>query len=242
MHARLLVDQYWHRYQLLPVPPRSESFACSAEPIVHARLAQPTLCVLSRSLDWRHGRLEQHPDRVCKLLKVMGRASLRSLKLAGNALCKQATIALTHWIMHPECLLQDLDLSRNPLGDGGGHQILKGLRSNGSLTALHLDECMLTNAITRKLIKLARANKSIRKLTLSWNGIEAQGVLDLLEVVVSEADVTWTSLDVSSNSFGLYVDGASPEQAALLMEWKHSARTRKNLCVQLGHIYGLDTV
>jgi Leucine-rich repeat (LRR) protein len=126
------------------------------------------------SLMWEEGRLTQRPELVSKLLKGLGRAPmLAQLSLGGNMLCELAAKAVSTWLCQPSCRLQSLDFSRNPIGDAGGELIAKALRTNASLSTLHLDECMLTDATCLQAIKALRRNKgSLKKLTLAWNGIE----------------------------------------------------------------------
>ena len=138
------------------------------------RLRQLDLSDTKLSLMWEEGRLTQRPELVSKLLKGLGRAPmLTHLSLGGNMLCELAAKAVSTWLCQPSCRLQSLDFSRNPLGDAGGEQLVKALRTNASLSTLHLDECMLTDATCLRAIKALRRNKgSLRKLTLAWNGIE----------------------------------------------------------------------
>jgi Leucine-rich repeat (LRR) protein len=148
--------------------------AADAVAVGPLRLRALDLSDTKLSLMWEEGRLTQRPELVSKLLKGLGRAPmLAQLSLGGNMLCELAAKAVSAWLCQPSCRLQSLDFSRNPIGDAGGEQIAKALRTNASLSTLHLDECMLTDATCLQAIKALRRNKgSLKKLTLAWNGIE----------------------------------------------------------------------
>lgn len=123
---------------------------------------------------------------MCKLLKALGKApQLTSLALAGNELCQLAAQSLGAWLAKSSCPLLSLDLSRNPFGDQGGEALAKGLRTNCRLQTLQLDECMLTDSSARKFQKTLKLNSRLCRLSLSWNGIEANGVIDLIQAVLA---------------------------------------------------------
>jgi len=198
------------------------------------------------NLEWESGRIGRRPEPVCKLLKALGKApQLTSLALAGNELCQLAAQSLGAWLAKSSCPLLSLDLSRNPFGDQGGEALAKGLRTNGRLQTLQLDECMLTDSSARKFQKTLKLNSRLCRLSLSWNGIEANGVIDLIQAVLAAhvdkpptAKPALHHLDVSSNSFAVYADGTTAEQASLLVSLKDRALLQASLSVRLGHIYG----
>ena len=122
------------------------------------------------SVEWRSGRISQQPECVVKLLKGFGRATqLTSLALAGNMLDSSAALALASWLSKPSARLLTLDLSRNAVGDAGGEAIAKALRTNASLTSLHLDECMLTDiaACERRALCAPAPAVRLRRLSLA---------------------------------------------------------------------------
>ena len=89
---------------------------------------------------------------------------LTHLSLAANMIDQSALASLTAWLAKPATPLLSLDLSRNAFGDAGGEGVARALRTNSKLQTLHLDECMLTDATCRKMIKTLKHNESLRKV------------------------------------------------------------------------------
>ena len=93
----------------------------------------------------------------------------------------------------------------------------------------------------RKMLKL---NTKLQRLTLSWNGIEAAAVIDLLTSVTNDLSsnvcAPLSHLDLSSNSFAVYAGSITPAQTEQMSLLKASASTW-GLHVRLGHIYGFGS-
>lgn len=150
----------------------------------------------------------------CRELSGVLRAkeSLRELSLADNPLGDDGARLLCESLLEPGCRLQslwlrscnltaaccphlgavlarnqhlqELQLTRNPLGDAGVQQLCQALsQPDARLSDLRLVDCELTDSGCDSLAALLLASRSLRKLDLSNNGLGDPGVLKLVASV-----------------------------------------------------------
>ncbi|XP_037373213.1 ribonuclease inhibitor [Talpa occidentalis] len=144
---------------------------------------------------------------VCRVLRA--KKSLKELSLADNALGDEGVRLLCESLLDPGCQLEslwvktcgltaascqhlssmltknqhlrELQLSRNPLGNAGVQLLCQGLsQPDTKLQTLWLSDCEVTDSSCGSFASLLLANRSLRELDLSNNGLGDPGVLQLL--------------------------------------------------------------
>ena len=86
---------------------------------------------------------------------------------------------LVNMLKTKTCTITELSLSGNPLGDGGGVSLAKGLRSNHSLTALDLRMSGLDNKAAAAIGEALKFNKMLESLDVSFNRYGDRGATAL---------------------------------------------------------------
>ena len=147
-------------------------------------------------------------DAVEKLADALTRhnITLERLNLAENGIGKETILCLTALIRFPKSGLRELDVSLNPIGDGGGAAFAKNLLTS-PLEKLSLAEVGLRHEGPAAFAEVLQHNTVLRHLDLSTNSIGPEVSHKLVEVL-QDVNSTLESLDLSENVLG--AEGLKP--------------------------------
>ena len=101
-----------------------------------------------------------------------------------------------------------MDLSNNPLGEGGVRELSEALYKTYTLLSLKLRCCNMNDAGCQYLIKALQINASIRYLDIEGNDLSPESVYTALAEVQAANDIDALRVDaqgVDANTLSIYV-------------------------------------
>ncbi|XP_078251744.1 LOW QUALITY PROTEIN: ribonuclease inhibitor-like [Rhinoraja longicauda] len=101
--------------------------------------------------------------------------SLTELDLSGNNLGDSGVKPVSTALRNPDCKIQRLRLNNVGLTDSGAEDLVSALRTNPSLTELHLGDNSLTDRSVPALRRLILTLPRLKRIRLSENTFSADG-------------------------------------------------------------------
>ena len=124
---------------------------------------------------------------------------LQQLNLSFNQIGNKGAKALALAIeKNPQISLQNLDLTANEIGNTGIAALAKMLKTNQSLTSLHLMGCQIEDLGAKKLAEALKKNTALQTLDLSHNNIRPEGGKELAEALKKNRTLRSLDLDHSN--------------------------------------------
>lgn len=106
----------------------------------------------------------------CLLARHIGPPiALRHIYLNAVGASKSACVALAGYLSHPDCELESLYMSANPVGDAGALALARGLENNTSLVRLSLTSCGLKTAGAKHFLKALEGHPCLMTLNIGQN-------------------------------------------------------------------------
>ncbi|NXT84618.1 NLRX1 protein, partial [Zapornia atra] len=106
----------------------------------------------------------------------------RALHLQLNSLGSDACKEIRDLLLHDKCVVSNLRLANNPLGEQGAEYLAEALAGNRSLTHLSLLHTALGNRGTQLIAQHLARNQHLRELNLGYNSLTDTAALHLVEV------------------------------------------------------------
>ena len=120
------------------------------------------------------------------------------LNLSDNRIGLLGTQAVCDWLRTPECMLRDLQLEHNALGDKCGALIFNSIQQHPTLNILNLGRNDLIKG--RGLANLLRHNRILQHLHLAWNSFSTHAVQQIVpglseNTMLQTLDLQYNGLD-----------------------------------------------
>ena len=118
--------------------------------------------------------------------KIRGKLHAKTEKKQVGRIVKDEPVTgplseLINMLKTKKCTITELSLSGNPLGDGGGVSLAKGLKSNNSLTSLDLKMSGLDDKAAAAIGNALKFNSMLESLDVSFNRYGDRGAAALSE-------------------------------------------------------------
>ena len=97
-------------------------------------------------------------------------------------------------IFHREGL-KELDISNNPLSEGGLEHVMQMVQRNDSLTTLNVSNCKFNVRGIEKFANALQSNSKIRKFHVHDNGIDKE----LFDLITAETDANALLISIRTN-------------------------------------------
>lgn len=114
---------------------------------------------------------------------IQSNSKLTILDLSGNNLTHRFTSSISTSFANRTCYLQELNLSRNPLGSRGISALAHGIGSNTSLRRLDISACKIQHSGFAEFCTELVNNTSLESLIIHHNQIRDDGAKHLAEVI-----------------------------------------------------------